>query len=185
MFTEHFHDYACEGDSITCEVEGFTLIARLSRDHDHGPPWKEEDGHGPVSDWRPKKDKRAGEVVLSTDRYAARFYNWAEAIKIAKRDGWDAPPYGTGTKGEQAERAVKQDFELLKRWCDDEWWYGIIDIEVSKGDVDLDDHAVSLCGIGVNAGENNHYLQEVANEMIAEALKAAKKRVQEIREALG
>lgn len=34
-FTEEFPKYACEGDEIECESEGFTIIARILHDTDY------------------------------------------------------------------------------------------------------------------------------------------------------
>lgn len=104
-------------------------------------PWKECDGHGPVSDWT-QRDKKPGERELCRDRKSKRFYDYGEAIKIAKRDGWDAEPYKTGSKGEQAVRAVEANFKYLKRWCDGDWhWCGYI---VTIDGMDYDE---SLWGI--------------------------------------
>ncbi len=44
MFTTDFDRYVCEGDTITCEVDGFTVTARIERDNDMGAPDKEHDG---------------------------------------------------------------------------------------------------------------------------------------------
>lgn len=107
-----------------------TTITHLGReitiewffDQDMGPPWKENDGHGPVSEWT-RRDKKPGERVLCVDRFSKRYYDYAEAIRIARRDGWDAPPYNTGTKGQQAVRAVEADFKYLQRWCGNRWWW--------------------------------------------------------------
>ena len=35
MFTEKFDSYVCIGDTITCEVEGFTLVACIEHDVTH------------------------------------------------------------------------------------------------------------------------------------------------------
>ncbi len=105
---------------------GLRLTLTTESDQCHGAPWKECDGHGPVSDWT-TRDKRPGERVLARDRHAKMFYDFAAAIAEAKRDGWDAPPYKTGTKGEQAVRAVEADFEYLRKWCAGDWEYiGVI-----------------------------------------------------------
>lgn len=83
---------------------GYRAEIEIERDDDMGEPWEEHDGHGPVSEWE-RREKRPYERILCSDRGAHRFYDMQEALKIAKRDGWDAPPYRTGTKGEQAARA--------------------------------------------------------------------------------
>ena len=86
-----------------------------------------ECGHGPVSEWTTRA-KQLGERVLVEDRRGAkRYYDFAEAVRIAKRDGWDAPPLGEGTKGQRAARAAEADFNRLRGWCNGDWEYvGIV-----------------------------------------------------------
>jgi hypothetical protein len=147
------------------KVAGFTVTAYLERDNDSGPPWEEDYGHGPVSEWT-ARDKRPGERQLCGNRRGGRYYDVQEAIAIAKRDGWDAPPYG-GTPGQKAARAVEADYKRLRDWCNDEWWYIGVVLRVSKGDVMLSEHAASLWGIESDAGE---HLVDLANELLDEAL---------------
>lgn len=163
IFNGTFSGY--HGETISAMVKGFKITARLEHDSDHGAPWEDE-GHGPVTDWT-HRTKRPGERVLVTDRDARRYYNIAEAIKIAKRDKWDAPPYGEGTAGQRAVRAVEQDFEYLKAWCNDEWYYVAVVLSVSRNGITLDEHAASLCGIESDSGK---YLTDTANELVDEAL---------------
>lgn len=108
-----------------------------------GPPWKECDGHGPVTEWLPRDSKRPGWRVLVSDHGAHRFYDWEEATKIAKREGW-----GLGideftklmcelrrvpTAKQVCERAVKNNYEWLWGWCNDEWrWCGIVVIDIQS-----------------------------------------------------
>ena len=115
---------------------GCTLNVRTEYDDTMGQPWEEHDGHGPVSELT-TRDKRAGERVLCTDRSSKRYYDFAEAMRIARRDGWGltkeklaALERGMGrkaTKGEIFAAAVESDFEHLRSWCADEWhWIGVI-----------------------------------------------------------
>lgn len=114
--------------------QSFTFSVRVERDDDMGAPWDEHDGHGPVTDWecrdRYRGGKRPGELILASDgRGYFRFYDYAEACKIALRDGWDDKPYNDGseTPRQQAAKAARADFEHLRAWCNDEWhWCGII-----------------------------------------------------------
>lgn len=176
-FTEEFGDYVCDGDKITCQKDGFTVTATVEHDEFMGPPWKEHDGHGPVSDWRPKNSKRPGEKILTEDRGSCQFYDWQEAIKKAKADGWDAPPYKTGTKGQTAERAVQRDFEVLRAWCNDEWTWCSIVLSVFRNGEEVLENAASLYGIEMNyPGGDNSYLREVANQLLDEAIVAAEVR---------
>lgn len=66
------------------------------------------DGHGPVTAWT-TRSKHPGELVINKDRGRARYYDFAEACRIARRDGWDAEPYnaGTETKRQQAAKAAR------------------------------------------------------------------------------
>jgi hypothetical protein len=177
MFTKGFDRYACDGESITCEVDGFKVRATIKHD-DHGDaPWDNDCGHGPVSDWT-SRNKRPGERVLSVaDRGGSRrFYDFAEAVRLARKDGWDTPPYQTGTPGQRAARAAERDFEVLRAWCRDDWWYVGIVVSVVRDGIKLG--SASLWGVECNyPGANNAYLLEVANELLPEALDEARKAI--------
>lgn len=149
----------------TLELHGLTFRVTTEQDTDRGAPWEECDGHGPVSDWT-SRDKLPGELVLNSDGRQRRYYDFAEACRIARRDGWDAPPYGTGTARQRAARAARADFEHLRAWCSDEWAYMgvIVDLLDDEGDVIDSD---SLWGID----GDDVYLDEVARDM-AEGLAA-------------
>jgi hypothetical protein len=158
-------------------VDGFTIRAIVCDDRDSGPPWENEDGHGPVSDWT-SREKRPGERTLIQDHGSRRFYDFAEAVKIARRDGWGVPIPGGLTKGEIAAAAVESDFKALKAWCNDEWHYVGVRLAVFRAGVPLASHAASLWGIEANyPGSDNAYLQEVANELLPEALDVARKQL--------
>lgn len=109
----------------TFEHKGRRFQVEIEHDSYHGAPWDEEDGHGPVSDWT-TRSKRPGERLLHADGPFCRYYDIQEATRIARRDAWDAAPYG-GTRGERTARAVEADFDRLRRWCNDLWSYiGVI-----------------------------------------------------------
>jgi hypothetical protein len=171
VFLTGFDAFVCEGETITGTREGFELTARIAHDDDTTPPWDREDRHGPVSGWT-RRAKRPGERVLCEDRLSgARHYDFAEAVRIARRDGWRASgDPGLGTPGEVAARAAAHDFEALRAWCADEWFYCGVVLSVSRDGVTLDDHAASLWGIEANhPGSDNAYLTEVAEELAEEA----------------
>ena len=46
-FTERFDAFVCEGDSITCEAQGFEIIARIVRDDSGDAPDQRQDGFWP------------------------------------------------------------------------------------------------------------------------------------------
>lgn len=75
----------------TIEINGFTATATIVPDDYNEAPWNNDDGHGPVSDWT-RRDKEPGELVLCEERGSKRYYNYAEACRIALRAGWGTLP---------------------------------------------------------------------------------------------
>jgi hypothetical protein len=144
---------------------GYELIARLEHEDYQEAPWDHECGHGPVTDWTTRA-KQPGERVLIGDRRGAkRYYDFAEAVRIAKRDGWDAPPYGEGTKAQRAARAAEADFDRLRRWCNGDWEYVGVVVSVEQDGEEVELHAASLWGIESDCTD---YLREVAEELFDE-----------------
>lgn len=167
---------------------GLLVTVSTERDDTSGTPWERSEGHGPVSNWE-RRDKRSGERLLSSDGPDKRFYDYAEAIRIAKRDGWGvseevkaklAAKLGRApTKGEIAAQAVERDFEFLRSWCADEWEYlGVtVTLKDSNGKTVAED---SLWGI--ESCENpgyGYYWHEVAAEMVNTLGKAQEEEVTE------
>ena len=106
-------------------------------DCDAGPPWKESDGHGVVSEWT-TRGKRPGERVLAAGRIGQCYYDVEASMHLAIANGWgvrNPPP--DATRGQIAALAVEQDFEHLRRWCADAWYYvGVIVTDLASGDSD-------------------------------------------------
>ena len=157
------------GDGDTFEHKGRTYRVEFPYDDSHGAPWEECDGHGVVSDWT-TRDKAPGERVLVSDRSSKRYYDIAETMRIAKRDGWGlgndkladlAQALGRmPTKKEIIAKAVENDFEYLRSWCNAEWHYcGAIVTHNDSGETE------SLWGIEDNAYD---YLAEVAHDLADE-----------------
>jgi hypothetical protein len=46
-FTERFQSFLCEGDSLTCEIAGFEITARILRDDCTDAPDERQDGFWP------------------------------------------------------------------------------------------------------------------------------------------
>jgi hypothetical protein len=134
----------------TIERDGYTISIDCFPDCDHGAPWTEEDGHGPVSEWT-RRDKRPGEIVLHEDHGSRLYYDFLEAVKIARRDGWDAKPYNTDghqTRGQQAAKAARADFEHLRAYCRGEWsWSGYV-ATITRDDGTQLDEEDSCWGFG-------------------------------------
>lgn len=171
-----------DGDEFT--HKGYTFKLTIDRDDYMGEPWKESDGHGTVSDWRRDVDsmpsKAPGERVLVRDRSSARYYDFAAAVKTARKDGWGCKhsyTYNVGryvfvsghaTAGELAQCAAECDYDRMRRWCTDDWWWvtarvDLMDVEESvrtltspSGEYD------TLSGIESDAGA---YFDDVAREL--------------------
>jgi hypothetical protein len=164
-------------DGDTFERNGRTFKVEFPYDEmNHEAPWDASDGHGPIREaragytGRPSKDP--GEVVLTSNRGTYWIYNFAEAIRIAKRDGWNAKPYDVPgeTNGQKAVKAVRADMEYLRRWLDDQWqWIGVV-VTLLDEDGEETDRTASLWGIESDARE---YLVEVAHELADEIYEPA------------
>lgn len=151
----------------TIEHNGASYKVEIVPDYDSDAPWDACDGHGPVSEWTTRA-KAAGELVLCDDGHARRYYDYQEACKIARRDGWDAKPYNTGqeTKAQQAAKAAMADFEYLRKWCEGYWHYVGVIVSAPCPCCGGDSGAsASLWGIESNAYD---YLEEVARELVHE-----------------
>lgn len=165
------------GDSCAVEFDGFTLTARIEADSDMGPPWEEHDGHGAVSEWT-TRPKLAGELVLCQDGFTGgrkRFYDFAGTVRTARAEGWGCSAPEGFTRRQIAAKAAAEDFDRLRAWCADEWgWCGVI-VTASRADVNLG--SASLWGIESDAGA---YFNEVAAELTAEAMDAAREKLAEL-----
>lgn len=152
---------------------GLRFIVNIEQDEDSSAPWDKEDGHGPVGEWT-SRDKKPGEWVLSGERGSKRFYDAAEAMRIAHKDGWGlAEKYiseltakhgRTPTKGEITAEAVRRDFEYLRGWCNDEWHYVGVCVRHATQDADAR-YSNALWGIESLSDE---YISEVAHQLAGE-----------------
>jgi hypothetical protein len=176
MFKQKFGNDVVDGDSISCEIDGITYVATVNRDQDNPAPWKSEDGHGPVFQ---SASDTTGAWVLSKGRGSSLFYDHAEARKIARKDGWGPPggPKPGESREEQIERAVANDFQYLKGWCDGDWMYFIVSVTARFQGIELlkpFNHCQG--GIEGNAPGSDHaYMTQVANDLLGEARKEAVK----------
>lgn len=192
----------------TIKHNGKLYQVEIAPDYDHGAPWDEEDGHGPVTGWE-SRSKAPGELVLSTDRGKSRFYDFAEAVRIARQDGWGfaAGRVQTSRNAHHGKRkfratftgradlegfgpdinaaisdlyrahkatfptarayhaaAARADYEYLRRWCADQWWYvGVVVREVRNGSPV--GPSESLWGI---ESEDSDYIAQVARDLAAQ-----------------
>lgn len=149
-------------DGQTFAVDGREFRLTVERDDYQDPPWEQEDGHGPVSEWRPAESKGPGELILIRDRGRARFYDFAEAVKIAKRDGWGVRGDEALTGGAKAAYAARKDFERLASWCNDGWCYVVVTVTLLDEEGEPTEDREVLGGVESDCKE---YLDQVAREM--------------------
>jgi hypothetical protein len=153
-------------------LNGLRFSVELVHDADMGPPWKEHDGHGVVSEWTARA-KRPGERVLSrSDSGRLWLYDVQASMERARAEGWgicgerraewEARIGRALTPGMIAAAAVDEDFKRLRAWCREEWtWCGVI---VTLLDVDGKPTGLceSLWGIESDGPE---YHNEVARDL--------------------
>lgn len=182
-----FDKYACPGDALRWSEGEFDFVAHLQHDQYADPPWENSDMHGPVSGWVPLYCEESGRMhqswIVSRDRSMVRLYDHHAALKKALKDGWwprDATP---DLMPEQlAERAVFEDFEHLRAWCNDEWFYGAVTVEVYSEGTHLAEAA--LHGIDINAGENNDWIStDVLPDLVEQAMGDAKAQIDRLFDA--
>lgn len=78
-------------------IKGVEFVATIESDDSHGTPWEECDGHGNVTAWQSSHNgqpirKSPGQFVLTHDRGSYRLYDFTEACRTARRDGWGFAP---------------------------------------------------------------------------------------------
>lgn len=61
------------------------------------------------------------------------------------------------------------DAKDIQRWKNEEWFYGGVVLSVQYDGQTVRDHVASLWGIDCNFGQDNAYLAEVANDLLAES----------------
>ena len=85
-FTEKFGSFVCLGDSITCEVDGFTITARIAHDDTPDAPDQRQDGF-----WPSLYPNDAGFIGAGNgwrDRYAKAQAKAEAAMAAWKNDEW-------------------------------------------------------------------------------------------------
>jgi hypothetical protein len=148
----------------TIELNGLTFQVEHVPDDTHGAPWEECDGHGIVSEWT-TRDKKPGERVLCSDRGSKRYYDFEETVKLALKDAWGVKDAQGKTKRQIAAEAVERDFEFLRGWCNDEWYYVGVIVTLLDIEGEATRERESLWGV---ESCSTDYLDEVAKELAEE-----------------
>jgi hypothetical protein len=153
-FAERFDSFVCAGDTITCEADGFTIMAQIVlelRGLENAPVERFPEQRPDAPDHR-------------QDGF------WPSLYKDAP--GFIGP--GNGFR-ERFAKAQAEAEAVMESWRKGDWFYCGIVLSVSLESVTLDAHAASLWGVEANyPGSDNGYLTEVANDLVPEALDAAR-----------
>ncbi|WOZ57585.1 hypothetical protein [Pseudomonas phage vB_PseuGesM_254] len=142
-----------------------TFAVDINHDSEHGAPWDECEGHGPVTGWL-SRDKRPDELVLNTDVGRKRFYNFKEACAIALRDGWGCDALdGTETKRQKAAKAARADFEYLRSWCNDEWSYVGVEVTLLDSEGNKTEVSDSVWGVEGTDDQIRYTAENLADDL--------------------
>lgn len=166
-------------DGDTFGHRGRTFKIGITSDDSSRAPWKDYDGHGIVSErkYHPfgcgsKPPKGPGERILYWDAGYYQTYNVAETLKIARRDGWSCgePSHTHTTARERAACAVGQNFEYLRAWCENEWFYAVIRVSLLDEDGNEIDEPEYLGGVEYGLNECYPHVYEEAISLADEIM---------------
>jgi hypothetical protein len=147
----------------TFDLDGHSFRVSFEHDGDQGVPWKECDGHGIVSEWT-HRAKRPGERILCSDRGAHLFYDVQATMHKALAEKW-GPNNPALSPRQQAAAAVEADFDYLYAFCNDQWQYVGVTVEL------LDDESEPIASNGLWGVETwKDYHSECAYDMAADLL---------------
>lgn len=153
-------------NSTERQQAGFRFRVVCHHDYAIGAPWDEFDGYGIVSRWT-SRPKRPGEMILNSDRSSHRYYDFQATIQIARRDNWGCwKNYPTTTeRGSALVKAVMDDFNNLRDWCNGGWNYMGIEVFplLNTGD-EARSMSRSLWGIESCVPESYH--EEIIGDLI-------------------
>jgi len=165
------------GETLCLFPLPWTIKITLESDDCCGKPWQEQCGHGDVSEWV-RRDKRPSERLLYSDTCGKLFYDFAGAVETAKHQGWGCDLVKLEkelgrkpTKGEIAVQAVESDFELLRRWCEGDWFYGVLCVRLVAEDGDI----IETEYLGGVSSDGEHW-KECAADMINTLLEPLQER---------
>ncbi len=167
----------CKYDGRIDLPDGRYLKIEFPQDIDMGPPWEENDGHGPIRPIRDREQKRPGERIIGGERWNLYAYDVKGATEQAKRDGWGLSDADLAalrynlkrepTKGQITAAAVESNIRFLSGWLQNAWTYVIVSVELHGPD---GSQLAADCLGGVESCGD--YAAESAAEMANELIRA-------------
>jgi len=113
-FRERFDRYVCEGDSITCEVEGFHITARIVRDDCPDSPDERQDGFwpslyindpgfiGPGNNFRERFAKAQAEAEAVMDAWRRDEWYYCGIVLVIECEGVELDDHAASLWGVEA-----------------------------------------------------------------------------------
>ena len=112
------HD-AYDGVQRTNLPNGWHYTVEFQRDDNSGTPWGDSDCHGVISKHEHSRREYDDDWLLYSDRGSYRYYERDASLEKAIKM-WGVAP-------DKAMASIKADYEVLRRWYNDDWWYvGVI-----------------------------------------------------------
>lgn len=180
-------------DQFDFDHEGLSFRCIVSHDEHMGMPWDEHDGHGSVRHeykYYGRPEKRAGEVIIYSERGDWWIYDYVGAVKKARAEKWgfNGMDRATMSPGQIAARAALLDMEYCREWLQGSRYWACIEVYRINADGEQVGQSDFLGGIDSGySREDDDYLRECAAEVaggfVYEARKAWREALREARQA--
>ena len=161
------------------EVSGLRFAVTFDFDYDTEPPWERSDGHGPVRIGRRhvdgSSDKRPGERPMNCAGWRENqyYYDWAEACRMARKDGWNTEPFDAPNR---VQRAVQADFDYLAGWTNGDWHYVVVGVCQMDDDGNEIGDWDYLGGVETFKDYHHECAREMAEQLAKQIIREAQER---------
>lgn len=186
-------------DTLTIELCGRAFEVQLLADDGMGAPWDEHDGHGIIRDGsrhtEGMSDKLPGERPMNDAgmREVQFFYDVAQTMRVARRDGWGLPDDARAalaqklgrapTAREVTAEAVLRDFEYCSGWARGAWQFVGVSVRIINADGEPEGDAQSVFGVESLGDYWREVARELAADIMGERREAWRAALREAREA--
>jgi hypothetical protein len=158
---------AYDGDKVTELPQGYSVKVEFQRDNEGRAPYEESDGHGVVVRERSRREGEHWEAwLLYSERHTYIYYDYEQTLPRAIKDGWNTSPFNDGLdERAKAYKAMRADYEFLRRWFNDDWWYVGLIVTLYKDGTEIAEESVW----GIDS-DSIGYLADTARGYVARML---------------
>lgn len=118
------------------------ILFKYDSNHERPEDWDDGQGVTYIKRGYDYPDEHEREWLLWSERYDWLIYDFKASLEKALKQGWNCPPYHEGTKLERAVRAVRENYDYLRRFYNQHWWYvGMIVELYDEDDTLLDEES--------------------------------------------